>query len=371
MSIIEKSCHCHHNKSRNNVFTPFLNGFISFPLYSGTGLGSEVIEHAVDVFDLCGNALGDVLEQFKRHVFDRGCHGVGRVDGADDDRIGECALAVLHADRPEIRYSGKVLPHFSLQTVLCKLLPENRVGFAYRFETVAGDGSEAAHAESGTRERLTVNHAVRQTEGMADNADFVLEEKLHGFDQLKIILLRQAAHIVVRLHAVLRFEDVGVDRSLTEEADAFELRRFFRENVDEFLADDLALGLGIGYARQLVEEAVGRVDVDEVRAELIPEDFDDLLALALAHETVVDVNAGELLPHRLDEERRDDGRIDAAGEGKENLLIADLLPQFGDLFADKRFRERGRGDALHGFGTNVAGHRMPPNDMDEIGFALL
>ena len=40
---------------------------------------------------------------------------------------------------------------------------------------------------------------------------------------------------------------------------------------DEFLADDLALRLRVGHAGQLVEEAVDRVYIDEVRAKLFAE----------------------------------------------------------------------------------------------------
>ena len=77
-------------------------------------------------------------------------------------------------------------------------------------------------------------------------------------------------------------------RKLTLVAD---LAGLLLEHADELGADDLALGLGLGYAVELAEEAVGGVDVDEVGVELVLEDVDDLLALALAHEAVVHVDA--------------------------------------------------------------------------------
>ena len=108
-----------------------------------------------------------------------------------------------------------------------------------------------------------------------------------------------------------------------------------KEDADEFGADDLALLLGVGDAGELAEEAVGGVDVDEVGAELLAEDADDLLGLALAEEAVVDVDTGELLADGADEEGRDDGAVDAAGEGEEHLLVADLGADGLDLVGDE------------------------------------
>ena len=68
---------------------------------------------------------------------------------------------------------------------------------------------------------------------------------------------------------------------------------------------------------------------------------------------MVDVNARELLADCFDEQRRDDGRIDAAGEREEHFFIADLTAQLCELFVDKRLRKLRRFDALHVFWTDV------------------
>ena len=67
------------------------------------------------------------------------------------------------------------------------------------------------------------------------------------------------------------------------------------ELADEQLADDLALGLGVGDAGEGVEEAVLGLHVDQLDAELAGEGLLDLLALVLAHQTGVDEDAGELV----------------------------------------------------------------------------
>ena len=149
-------------------------------------------------------------------------------------------------------------------------------------------------------------------------------------------------------------EDVGIDRALAEELDAVELARFFFKDADELGADDLALLFGIGDAGELVEEAVDCVNVDEVGVHPVAEHLDDLLGLALAQEAVVHVDADELLSDGLDQEGCDDGAVDAAGEGEENLPVADLSAKLLYLLIDKGLSKLGGGDALHGFGSDVS-----------------
>ena len=154
---------------------------------------------------------------------------------------------------------------------------------------------------------------MRQAERLADNADFVLVEQLYGLDELHLHVLRQTADVVVSLYAV-RFEDVGIYRSLREELDALKLRGLLVKYFYEFAADYLSLLLGVADSGKEIKEAVGSVYIDKVRVHLVSENLDDLLALSLAHESVVDVDADQLLAYRADKQRRDYGRVDAAGQ---------------------------------------------------------
>ena len=131
---------------------------------------------------------------------------------------------------------------------------------------------------------------MRQAERLADNADFVLVEQLYGLDKLHLHVLRQTADVVVSLYTV-GFEDVGIYRSLCKELDALKLRRLFVKDLDELAADYLSLLFGVADSGEKIEEAVGSVYIDEIRVHLVSENLDDLLALALAHKSVVDVDA--------------------------------------------------------------------------------
>ena len=85
-------------------------------------------------------------------------------------------------------------------------------------------------------------------------------------------------------------DDVGIDCSLGQEADALELAGFLLEHADEFSTDDLPLLLGIGYAGELVKETVHCVDIDKVRVQFVAEHLHDLLGFTLTEKTVIDVD---------------------------------------------------------------------------------
>ena len=71
---------------------------------------------------------------------------------------------------------------------------------------------------------------------------------------------------------------------------------------------------------------------------------------------MVDVDAGELLADRADQQRRDNGRIHAAGQGKKDFLVADLGAEHLDALIDIGFCQRRGVDALHAFGSGFQCH---------------
>ena len=144
--------------------------------------------------------------------------------------------------------------------------------------------------------------------------------------------------IVAEPRAAARLDHVGVERALDEEAGAREPRRLLLEDADELGADDLALGLGVGHAGEPLEEALLGVDGDERHLEGVAEGGDHLLALALAHQAVVDEHAGQLVADGAVDEQRGDRGVDAAGEPADHAAVADLGADAGDLLVDDRRR---------------------------------
>ena len=88
----------------------------SFPLDGADGLGSQVIEHAVDALHLVSDAVGDLTQNGVRHLFDGGGHGILGVDSADDGGPAFVTALVLHADTLDIGHGDEVLPDLAGQT---------------------------------------------------------------------------------------------------------------------------------------------------------------------------------------------------------------------------------------------------------------
>ena len=118
------------------------------------------------------------------------------------------------------------------------------------------------------------------------------EELAEGLDQLELHVREEPANVVMRLDRRARaleadaLDDVRVERALQQPLDlalrrgavlllrlggGFDLRGLGLEDVDEGVADDLALLLGVLDALKAREEEVGRVDDGEVHAEVLVE----------------------------------------------------------------------------------------------------
>ena len=69
------------------------------------------------------------------------------------------------------------------------------------------------------------------------------------------------------------------------------------------------------------QEALARVDHDEVHPEVGLEGLAQQLRLALAHEPVVDVDAGQPVADGAMDERRRDRRVDAARQRADDLAV--------------------------------------------------
>ena len=143
-------------------------------------------------------------------------------------------------------------------------------------------------------------------------------------DQRHAHVFGQPADVVVRLDHVRlarigtrRFDDVGIDRALRQPLDILELARFLVEIFDELAADDLALLLRVLDAFERLEEALRRVDADDVDAEVFGKRLHDLIAFAVPQQPVIDEHANKLIADRLVQQRRYDRRIDAARQAEQ------------------------------------------------------
>ena len=129
-------------------------------------------------------------------------------------------------------------------------------------------------------------------------ADLVLEELAQRLHQVHLEVVGEAPHVVVALDhggvaAVGRhgLDDVRVEGALAQEVRVAEALGLVAEDLDELVADDLALALGVRDAGELAHEAVRGVDGGEVQADVVPEGLLHHLALAFAEQPVVHKDA--------------------------------------------------------------------------------
>ena len=87
-------------------------------------------------------------------------------------------------------------------------------------------------------------------------------------------------------------DHVGIERPLRQELGTADFGRFGIKHVDEGLADELALGLGVGDAGKATKELFRRIDVDQRDVVVVAEQPDDLFSLAGAQQPGVDEDAG-------------------------------------------------------------------------------
>lgn len=162
-----------------------------------------------------------------------------------------------------------------------------------------------------------------------------------SLEQLQVERVGQAADVVVRFDrgglaglGAGRFDDVGVDGALRQPFGALQLAGFVLKDFDEFAADDLALGFGVGDAGQLAHELAGGVDVDDLDAHVLGEGLHDLFAFVQSQQAVVDEDAGELVADGAVDERGGHRGVDAAGQAEDDFVAADLFADAGDRFRD-------------------------------------
>ena len=70
----------------------------------------------------------------------------------------------------------------ALMITLRELLAQYRIGLAHALKPVTGDRSQAPYSKPRSRERLTIDHAIRQAEGLSHYPYLVLIEELQRLD---------------------------------------------------------------------------------------------------------------------------------------------------------------------------------------------
>ena len=244
--------------------------------------------------------------------------------GAQGDDVVVGAAIAHHADGFNRQKDGEglgceVIPAFAAVGFDggAQLLHEDGVGLAQQIGVFLFHFAQDAHTQAGAGEGVAVDHVVGQAQGHAEFAHFVLEQIAQRLQQFQAQLFGQAADVVVAFDddgffafGAAAFDHVGVNRALGQEGGAFacgvagfEFFGFGLENIDEELADDFSLLLGVAHAFEGIEKELAGIDAHHFGVELAREHVHDHVAFVQAQQAVIDEHAGELVANGAVNER--------------------------------------------------------------------
>ena len=132
------------------------------------------------------------------------------------------------------------------------------------------------------------------------------------------------------------FDYVGIECALYQEfygqagggREKFTL--LFDKDSDEFVANDLALRLGVGHSREPCQEARARINGNKIKSKLLAKILLHLEEFVLAQHAVVDKDASETVTNRAMHQHSRDRRIHSARKGTDRMAIANFLADGGN-----------------------------------------
>ena len=258
-----------------------------------------------------------------------GRHAVAALDGPDRDGVLVGALVAHDANALHRQQHRKTLPELRIPSAALHFLRNDGVGAAQQRQPGGCDVPQNPNREPWSRERLAHHKLFIEVHLAADLPHLVLEELAERFDELHAHPRRQTADVVVALdHRRLpddgnRFDDVRIQRALSQEIDLAELCRLRLEHVDERRTDDLPLLLRIGYPGEPFEKELR--GVSEHQRQLQPlVAFANLRGLVEPQHAVVDENTRQLIADRAMKDQGGDSGIDAAAERAHDTAASDL-----------------------------------------------
>ena len=317
------------------------------PLDGGGWLGGDVVGDSGDTVDLVDDSGGDLLEEAVLEWVPVGGHEVGGLDGSEGDDLLVGALVAHDTDGLDGQQAGEGLGDLVVEARVADLLDVDGVGVSGDGDLGLGDLTEDTDGETWAWEWVSPDELVGDAEQLTKVSDLVLEQLAEGLDELELHVVEQTADVVVGLDGLGwalegdGLDDVWVQGTLEEELDLLavlggDAGGLALEDVDEGVADDLALLLWVGDALEVAEELGAGVDDGEVDAEAVGEDLLDVGGLVESEDTVVDEDGVESVADGLGHELGGDGGVDTAGDGADDLGGgADEVPDALDLGLDE------------------------------------
>lgn len=125
------------------------------PFNSRRGLAGDVVDHAVDAFDLVYEAGGDLIQGFVRDPGPVGCHEIGGGHGAEGQGIVVGSAVAHDAYGTGVGEHGKILVYGFIQPGGGDPLPEDGVGVPQGIRFFLSDLADDANGEAWPGKGLT------------------------------------------------------------------------------------------------------------------------------------------------------------------------------------------------------------------------
>src|SRR5690606_4106500 len=148
------------------------------------------------------------------------------------------------------------------------------------------DFTENTHPKARARERMAINHIVRQAEGNTELSYFILEQFAKRFQQLQMQGLWQTADIVVTLNGMCllslgagRFDDIRINRTLCQPLRLRQLSRLFLEYMNKLTTDYLTFSFRICDTFKFIQEPLTGIHMDHPDTQISGEGLHYLFSL--------------------------------------------------------------------------------------------
>src|SRR2546426_5804213 len=311
------------------------------PLDRRRRLRADVVHDAVDALDLVDDARRDACEQVVRQARPVSRHAVLALDRANRGGVFEGPLATHHTDAVHWQQHRAVSPRTPVPALAPPSLRDDPVAPPQQGEAIRCHRAENPDGQSRPGKWLADDEFLVQSELTADDPDFVLEELAQRLDERHAHAIGQAADVVVTLDARRlsdnrnRFDDVRIQRPLSEKIDPTEVRRLLLEHVDERRTDDFALLFGIDDAGEPIEKQLRCIDEHEWKLQSL-EALPYLTRFVESQDAVVDEDTRQLIADGATNEQRRDRRVDAAAQRADDASAVYLLSDPRRRLVDKR-----------------------------------
>lgn len=276
-----------------------------FPLNCGWWFGGDIVADAVHAFYLVDYLVAHPMHEIIRKFRPIGRHGIYTGNGTQGYGIVKRTLIAHDTNGAVGQQDCACLPYLVIKTPLSQTVYEYGIGLLENGNLMRSDIAYDTHSKTGTRERMTANEMLRNTQAAAYGTDLILEQPLERLAELESHLLGQTAHIVMALDGltgnVQALNTIRVYGTLRQPFGISYLLCLGIKYLNEVAANYLAFLLRLGNTLQVLEELVRCIHALNVQAQadIVVEHIGKLI---LTQQTVIYEYAGQVLAYSLVEQ---------------------------------------------------------------------